>query len=278
MKSKLGLVSIGPRASLVAVVLLAITLAGFASPAGASTNIANAALDFYFPTNGSTFEAGEGYQNDVAAIQTVLVDKCLESAGFQGVPYALQQYVGDNEEFPNLPYLRAHGFLGVATQTPDPTQGMSASEAKAYNQQAAVCSEKATATFTPVTALGSTLQSEWMRKVAEIDEGRAFRKALKGFTSCTAKSGIDITSINGFFNYMGTQMNASGHSPAMSLHFAAIYATCLGPAETLRDDLRAQDRQTFFSTNAEQIDQLTSKINSIVKVLGHKYRIKWQAN
>jgi hypothetical protein len=259
-------------------ILLVLSLVTIAAPAGASTNIANAALDFYFPTNGSTFEAGEGYQSDVAAIQTVLVDKCLESAGFKGVPYALQQYVGDNEEFPNLPYLRAHGFLGVATQNPDPTQGMSASEAKAYNQQAGVCSEKAAATFTPVTALGSTLQSEWMRKVAEIDEGRAFRKALKGFTSCTAKSGIDITSINGFFTYMGTQMNASGHSPAMSLHFAAIYATCLGPAETVRDDLRAQDRQTFFSTNAEQIDQLTSKINSIVKVLGHKYRIRWQAN
>jgi hypothetical protein len=249
-----------------------------AGPAGASTNIANAALDSFFPTNGATFEAGQGYSNDLNAIQTVLINKCLESAGFQAEPYTPRPYSGDNTEFPNLPYLRTHGFIVQLGKSPDPTQGMTAAEASAYQHQADNCDYKASAKFASIMTLGSSLRGEWMRKVAEIDESKAFKTALRKFASCTAKSGIDVTSIDSFFTDLSSQMRSSGGSTAVNLHFASVYATCLAPAETMRDNLRTQARQAFFSTNAEQIDQLTGQVNSIVKVLGHEYRIKWQAN
>ena len=92
------------------VIFVVVTLGNSVSYAGSSTNIASAALDRFFPTSGATFEAGDAYSNDVSAIQTVIYNKCLESAGFQGIPFSPQPYVGNNTEFPNLPYLRMHGF------------------------------------------------------------------------------------------------------------------------------------------------------------------------
>jgi hypothetical protein len=259
-----------------AVIFVVVTLTNTVSYAGSSTNIASAALDHFFPTSGTTFEAGDAYSNDVSAIQTVIYNKCLESAGFQGIPYLPQPYVGDNTEFPNLPYLRTHGFSVSEGPTPDPTAGMSASEKKAYNQQSSDCSQKVSAKLTSLQSLGGPLQNAWYSIVSQIDQTKAFRKGIKEFSRCAAKSGVDVTGINSFFQYMGEQMNVSGHSEAVQLHLAGIYATCLTPAETVRDNLRATARQNFFSSNAEQIRQLTNQVNSIVKVLGDEYHIKWQ--
>jgi hypothetical protein len=186
--------------------------------------------------------------------------------------------VGSNTEFPNLPYLRSHGFSVSEGPTPDPTKGMSASERKAYNQQSSDCSQKVSSKLAPLQALGGPLQSQWFDIVEEIDQTKAFRNGIKQFSSCAAKSGVDVTGINSFFNYLGKQMNESGHSVAVELHLAGIYATCLTPAESVRDNLRAQARKNFFASNAEQIKQLTSQVNSIVKVLGNEYHIKWQTN
>jgi hypothetical protein len=77
---------------------------------------------------------------------------------------------------------------------------------------------------------------------------------------------------------MGQQMNESGRSNAVELHLAGIYATCLTPVETVRDSLREQARKNFFASNAEQIKQLTNQVNSIVKVMGDEYHIKWRTN
>jgi hypothetical protein len=260
------------------VIVVVVTLASTASYAGSSTNIASAALDRFFPTSGATFEAGDAYSNDVSAIQTVIYNKCLESAGFQGIPYSPQPYVGNNTEFPNLPYLRTHGFTVSEGPTPNPTKGMSASEKKAYTQQSSDCSQKVSSKFTSIETLGAPLQSEWYAIVSQIDQTKAFRKGIKEFSSCAAKSGVDVTGINSFFQYMGKQMNEGGQSEAVQLHLAGIYATCLTPAETVRDNLRATARQNFLSSNAEQIKQLTNQVNSIVKVLGDEYHIKWQTN
>lgn len=259
-------------------IFVVVALGDSVSYAGSSTNIASAALDHFFPTSGATFEAGDAYSNDVSAIQTVIYNKCLESAGFQGIPYSPQPYVGNNTEFPNLPYLRTHGFSVSEGPTPNPTKGMSASEKKAYNQQSSDCSQKVSSKFTSIETLGAPLQNEWYSIVSQIDQTKAFRKGIKEFSTCAAKSGVDVTGINSFFQYMGKQMNESGQSEAVQLHLAGIYATCLTPAETVRDNLRGTARQNFFSSNAEQIKQLTNQVNSIVKVLGNEYHIKWRTN
>ncbi|MGB8196902.1 MAG: hypothetical protein WCF25_07850 [Acidimicrobiales bacterium] len=248
------------------------------SYAGTSTNIANAALDHFFPTSGVTFEAGDAYSSDVNAIEIAIYNNCLEAAGFQGTSYSPQPYVGNNTEFPNLPYLRSHGFSVSEGPTPDPTKGMSASEKKAYNQQSSDCSQKISSKFASLQTLGGPLQNQWFNIVAQIDQTKAVRKGIKQFSTCAAKSGVDVTGINDFFQYLGAQMNRSGHSEAVELHLAGIYATCLTPVETLRDNLRSTARKNFFASNAEQIKQLTNRVNSIVKVLGNEYHIKWRTN
>jgi aspartyl aminopeptidase len=155
---------------------------------------------------------------------------------------------------------------------------MSASERKAYNQQAADCSQKVSSKFASLQTLGGPLQNQWFDIVEQIDQTKAVRKGIKKFSSCAAKSGVDVTGINSFFQYMDKQMNESGRSNAVGLHLAGIYATCLTPIETVRDSLREQARKNFFASNAEQIKQLTNQVNSIVKVLGDEYHIKWRTN
>src|ERR1700728_3614899 len=92
-------------------VLPAQATSGSKDSVAASSAIGTAVLDYFFPRNGTDFEAGWTFSNFTQTVQDKAVDQCLESDGFNALPPVENPYSGSNEEFPDLAYLKAHGFL-----------------------------------------------------------------------------------------------------------------------------------------------------------------------
>jgi hypothetical protein len=234
-----------------------------------------------FPTSGADWEAGYTFTAFMAAAQAKSRAQCLVADGFRAPTFVPPPFSGNNTEFPDLPYLEKHGFLVTesAQAFPDATQGMSAAEASAYRVADQRCSMSASKNFQPLLAPGNALRQQWMNIVAQIDAGQEFQQALSGWRSCTLKAGIPASTIDDFFRSMDSRLIAAsqggGQSRAEDLHFAAIYAHCLGPAEEVRDRLRFQARLSFFDSHASTIEQLRTDADQIVADLVSKYGVKW---
>ena len=171
-------------------------------------------------------------------------------------------YSGDNTEFPDLRYLSQHGFLVIeppSLRGTNPTQGMSTSRASAYRSADRTCRASAAAGVNSQIRTGAPLQDQWMNVVTAIDAGPQFQQALVGWQSCTRRAGLDVTTLSAFFDYADSQATHGG-SAQDSVHLARIYATCLAPAEAVRDQLRQDDRVSFLTDNAGAIARLTSML------------------
>jgi hypothetical protein len=241
------------------------SVAGVPRPAVA--NPRTAVLGYYFPRNGADYAAAYSFGSFIHSVQTAAINRCLTRKGFPGLQSSQVPYSGDNVEFPNFPYLIAHGFLVTAAA------GASSTGSTAYNHQLTACSQRASSLFNPVALPGSALQSRWMGVVAQIDAGTRFQSALGGWARCTSQAGLDTPTINSFFSLMdGALHNNPG---AAGTRYAEIYARCLGPAESVRDHLRQVSRTAFFDSHTSQVNALRTRAAALIAHLSHEYGIKW---
>jgi hypothetical protein len=239
------------------------------------TDVANAALDFFFPTSAADFAAGFPYMEFIQSTAERAAARCMVGDGFPAPHYPPEQFVGDNTEFPDLSYLSSHGFIvrQSANPFPSPTKGMSASEATAYEAAEKRCGESSDGLLKTVATEGDALQVEWMNIVSRIDEGSQFRTAMGRWSSCMGRSGIHVANLNSFFNYLDGLNESESTSAARvaDLHAAKIFAICMAPPEQLRDRLRLAARNIFYETNASAISQLRSEIDSQIPKLAAQY-------
>jgi hypothetical protein len=240
------------------------------------SSISDAMLDSFFPTDGEDFAAGESYTQFTSEVAGKITDKCMVADGFAAPPPTPNPYSGDNTEFPYLSYIKTHGFEVTQPASPSPTKGMSSSEARAYEEADNRCSKGASDQFTQINNSGAALGSQWMNIVSSIDAGTQFQNALKGFYGCMHRAGVDVNSMNDFFNYVSGPLGPSGGNPqAANARLGSLYARCLGPAETLRDHLRMQARTIFYDQHALSINALTSELSMLITRLGSKYGVAW---
>jgi hypothetical protein len=255
-------------------------------PGGArasSSSIGNAALDYFFPTDAADFEAGFTFSEFVQATEASATARCLADDGFEAPTFVPPQPSAyrDNTEFPDLASIRKHGFVVTesgSTAPKDPTAGLSQAEAAAYRTAEGRCGRSGQNLFAPLLSPGSALQAQWINIVSQIDAGQQFQKALVGWRSCTARAGVAVSTIDSFFSYLDRHLASSkGNLGASSsdLRLAAVYARCLGPAEHVRDQLRAQARAHFFDVHATSIGSLSTTADSLVSQLALEFGRRW---
>lgn len=239
----------------------------YQSPTRASATAAM--LDYFLPVDGTEFAAGQEYQEYTTVAGDAVTNLCLTKKGLATLPVHVLTYSGDNEEFPDISYLEANGFVTASTTpVPSATAGMPASAASAYLTAERQCAQTTSDAMSPVWAQGSALETDWMQIVAQIDETPAVTSALKTFSTCLAATGVSATSITAFFKYATSKARAAGANLKAAERTAGqLYARCVGPVETARDTARASARATFIETHAETVDALESSWKSALSTL-----------
>jgi hypothetical protein len=248
-----------------------------------TAGIASTVLATYFPASAADWSAGQEFGQFLSAVVSKQEDKCLVADGFRPVPAPPQYFSPANEEFPDLTAIARDGYFvdpnGIPA-SPSPTHGMSASQTAAYTAAAEHCGREGGTLFAPVAAIGQgPLGNEWQDELLQIDASPEFQRALQGFASCNQAAGVPATSIAGFLSYVNSQVvpaTQSGQSGAASdaaSRLAAVFARCLGPAEAVRDALRAKARAAFFDAHAQAISQLRAAATSVVSRLAAEYGV-----
>lgn len=247
----------------------------------ASSDIGVSAMAYFLPASDQDFIAGTEYVDTTESIENKTIGQCMMGAGFPAPPAEPPRQRVDNTQFPDLAVIAKEGFGGVVgvPAPPDPTSGMNASESAAYNASLSQCGQKAGASFSSVTSMGLALQSEWESILSQIDATSKYQNALAGWRSCLGNAGIQVTSLISFFQYTDSQVvpliqsGQQAAAAAMSTRLGALYAKCLGPAEDIRDRLRAQQKTVFFANHSSAIRQLESAADDVVARLAQQYGV-----
>ncbi|MGH9088018.1 MAG: hypothetical protein ACRDYZ_07885 [Acidimicrobiales bacterium] len=239
----------------------------YQAPARASAT--TAMLDHFLPTNGTEFAAGQEYQEYTTVAAGAVTSLCLTNNGATALPVHPLPYSGDNEEFPDVSYLEANGFVTASTTpVPSATAGMSASAVSAYKKTENQCAQPTRDALSQVSTQGSVLETQWMHIVAQIDERPAVESALKTFSMCLAATGVHAATITAFFASATAKVQAAGTKLKTAERTAGqLYARCIAPVEVARDAARATARAGFLQSHSNAIHALESSWDSALATL-----------
>jgi hypothetical protein len=112
------------------------------------------------------------------------------------------------------------------------------------------------------------LSKVWQGQIIpHINRSKAFEKALAEWSYCVSQGGVSTTSIDGYFQDLGPRMRLANSNAVLAkdyLKYGKLYATCLAPAEAIRDQLRVDARAIFEQQHASQIAGLTTTLREVV--------------
>ncbi len=264
----------------------------------AQTQLSSYLLADLFPRDAADFSLGYGVTSFFQSVDLMDANRCMSAVGFPDAP--APNYGGapvNNTQFPNLPHIAKFGFVSVSPvyEPPSPTKTMAPAEAAAYEANWRKCEKGVPSVATFLTkARAIAVENEWVNILYEINNSAPFTSALKGFVKCSSDAGITfrtsenqppgvrmavVPSIDAFFNYSSSKIMplVAAHQLAKaqreSIYLGGIYARCLGPAESIRDRLRASDRNRFFSVHAEEILAIERVANVTIRQLVSQYHV-----
>jgi hypothetical protein len=230
-------------------------------------------LEYVLPTSGADITAGEKFMDRMQGLAAEDKAACMNQAGYPStVTYRSGSFaVGNNTQFPPIAELAANGFVLRAVDEPyygvryvgKPLSDSATSKHVATRTKCEASSQR------PLNALieqTQPLASVWQgRIIPHINQNKAFKKALVGWSACISQGGVFATSINGYFQNIGPILRDDASTPAKDYRrFGELYARCLAPAEVVRDRLRVGARIVFEQQHASQIAALTNSLHQLV--------------
>ena len=235
-----------------------------AQPPPPSSNAASAALAYFFPASSRDWAQGQQFRSYLLTINQKSEAGCMTTVGFPAPPPQASGTGPNNQQFPDIPLLGTSGFGNNSGTpiSPDPTAGMAPGEATAYSAALQKCAADPSNIAATITGSGRALSGAWLNGLSQVDATTQFQSALKDWVSCTKAAGVNVNTESGFFNYVDSktvpaaQAGNTSASQSVGLHLAQVFSRCFGPAESIRDKLRAQAKTTFFNTHALQIRQI----------------------
>lgn len=231
-------------------------------------------LAFVLPTSGADVTTGAKFMNRLNGLVTEDRAACMDRAGYKSiVTYKSGSFaIGDNTQFPPIAALSANGFVLRAADEPyygvkyvgkSLTGSEVASHVAARNQ----CEKSSSAPLNAFFAARQPLSQAWQERVIpQINRTSAFKKALAGWSYCVSQGGVTANSIDAYFQNIGPIMRGATNAAVAKdyLKYGKLYATCLGPAEALRDHLRVVERKVFERQHWSQIAALTNALHELV--------------
>lgn len=235
-------------------------------------------LDYVLPTSGADQQAAAKFSLQVQGLLTEDKAACMDRAGYDSaVTYTKGSLVGSNNtEFPPIAELAAKGFELRAVNFPyfgvayvgKPLSGTAITNHIAARTN---CFASAQSPWNALVKQSEPLANAWQEQVIpQINRTSAFKKALVGFSICVRRGGVDATTIDGYFNAISRLRGPIGPRTSTSklaagyLRYGKLYATCLAPAEAIRDSLRVRARTIFEQQHATQIADLATGLRQIV--------------
>lgn len=227
-------------------------------------------LGNYFPTSAADFTAGLLFASLVNALTVKREAECLTSAGF---PSSIQVVApgdgqADNTEFPPASRIASSG-LNAGSQ-----QGGSAAlirtgpwrtglTRRQFAEATSRCNASAVAIYAPLNSgTPKALQVAWMSSVIpQVDTSPAFKGALVGWSACMRSGGVDVSTLDQFFDYADHQQGR-GRS---IVGIGRLFGRCMGPAEALRVHLRQAARSSFILEHSAEVSALTTLVNRTVR-------------
>lgn len=232
-------------------------------------------LAYVLPTSGADITTGTKFMNRIASL--VVEDKaaCMDRAGYKStVTYTPGSFaVGNNTQFPPIAELSGNGFVLRAVNEPyygvdyvgKPLSGSAVTNHVSARRK---CAASAQSRVNALLAQTQPLSSVWQGQIIPgINRSGAFKKALVGWSSCVSRGGVAATSIDGYFQDTSLLMRGATSNAALAknyLKYGKLYAICLAPAESIRDQMRQKARTVFEHAHAPQIAGLTSTLRELV--------------
>jgi hypothetical protein len=232
-------------------------------------------LAFVLPTSGADVTTGAKFMNRMSGLVAEDKAACMSRAGYSStVTYKPGSFaVGDNTQFPPIAELAAHGFVLRAVN--EPYYGveyigkpLSGSAIANHVSTRTTCEASSQSPLSALLAQTQPLTKVWQgRIIPRINRTSAFKKALTGWSYCVSQGGVPATSIDGYFQDIGPLTHHATSNATVAkdyLRYGKLYATCLAPAETVRDHLRASARTVFEQQHASQIADLMNTLHGLV--------------
>lgn len=250
---------------------------GVPNPAftGPFSKTEGAMLAYVLPTSGADITTGSKFRERIAGLVAEDKAACMDQAGYNSaVSYTPGSFAGgNNTQFPPIAALTAKGFVLRAVDEPYygvdyVGKALSGSAIANHVSARTKCEASAQSPVNAFLAQTQPLSSVWQGQIIpRINRTIAFKKALVGFSSCVSQGGVSATSIDGYFQDIGPLTGPRVSNAALAenyLRFGKLYATCLAPAEAIRDHLRVTARTIFEQQHAAQITALTNTVREIV--------------
>jgi hypothetical protein len=232
-------------------------------------------LAFVLPTSGADVTTGAKFMNRMAGLVTEDKAACMSQAGYDStVTYTPGSFaVGDNTQFPPIGALSAHGFVFRAVN--EPYYGvkyigkpLSRTAIANHVSTRTACEASSQGQLNTLLAQMQPLRKVWQERIIpRINRTSAFKKALAGWSYCVSQGGVPATSIDGYFQDIGPLTHDATSNATIAkdyLRYGKLYATCLAPAEAVRDHLRKVTRTIFEQQHASQIASLTNTLHNLV--------------
>lgn len=232
-------------------------------------------LAYVLPTSGADITTGAKFWNQISGLVAEDKAACMDQAGHNStVTYTPGSFaVGNNTQFPPIAALSAQGFVLRAVN--EPYYGveylgkpLSGSAIASHVSARTKCEAAAQSPVNALLAQTQPLSKVWQgRIIPRINRSRAFKKALVGWSYCVSQGGVPATSIDSYFQYISPISQDATSNAAIAkdyLKFGKLYATCLAPAEAIRDHIRQRARTVFEQGHASQISTLTNTLRELV--------------
>ncbi len=258
------------------------TQAGTGSGRQQSSSGASVAYDltaYLFPRSGADWAIGRQLMSFEMAQVYKAETACMVADGLPDPPtgFAVPEQYG-SAFLPNLPVIERTLSIGVtqAVAGPhNPAQGMSASQAAAYQAALKRCSARLRK---PLAFLSSSntvaLQTEWLNVVNTVIASAPVAKLNQQATQCAARTSFPANSVENEVGEIGGKVtplilnNESVGARSTEIAGSRVLIRCFGPEINVTDGLLAKRRLAFFTDNAQAIDQIESAMDRTVASLG----------
>ncbi|MGH9300007.1 MAG: hypothetical protein ACRDZT_08805 [Acidimicrobiales bacterium] len=174
----------------------------------------------------------------------------------------------DNEHFPDVTRLEAGQWLVSGTPTVGdmpPPGTISASEATAVKDAQKTCQKSNP--FAPLWNAEAPLSALYGQDLDQIyADPRVTGAWANSFVPCVRKSGINISSYQGWQQYL-SQLQVAQHGALPDAALSRTYGICVASVAKVMDHLRLQARQKLFDTHALQLQQIAAIATQLVRKL-----------
>ena len=232
-------------------------------------------LAYVLPTSGADITTGAKFMDRLSGLVTEDKAACMDRAGYPStLTYTPGSFaVGNNTQFPPISALSLNGFVLRAVNEPYygvkyMGKALSNSAIAKHTSTRIQCAATAQSLENALLAQTQPLSNAWQSQIIpSINRTSAFKKALVGWSACVARGGVAATSIDGYFQATSLLMRGATSNAALAknyLKYGKLYATCLAPAESIRDQMRQKARTVFEHAHASQIASLTNTLRGLV--------------